>query len=212
MGPSHIMSCSQTVMAAKPALVVTDSMGRDLVPSRKWQLQFFPGLTTPRLLDMLMNRRIPLHAGLRLIVVHVGTNDADEGPRNRNRQSVLQNGENCSAIRDELQEQVPGVRVVWSSILTRPCDWARSYRRVNLVNMELQARFPGDDYLNSLKTFWKGMRHLDIPCIGTADRTLFAEDGLHLSERGTYTFQGLLEVSIICRLYANQNYRRRRRN
>ncbi len=108
------MSCSQTVMAAKPALVVTDSMGRDLVPSRKWQLQFFPGLTTPRLLDMLMNRRIPLHAGLRLIVVHVGTNDADEGPRNRNRQSVLQTGENCSAIRDQLQEQVPGVRVVWS--------------------------------------------------------------------------------------------------
>lgn len=208
----QIIPCSQSVMAAstKAALLITDSIGRDLVASRTWQLQCFPGLATPRLLDMLINRRIPLHPGLRLIVIHVGTNDADEGPKNHNRQTIAQIAENCSAIRDELQQQVSGVRVMWSSILPRPRDWTRSYRRTNLINLELQARF-GKDYLNSFKPFWRGARHLDVPSCGTADQLLFAEDGLHLSQRGSYTFQGLLEVCIVSRLFTNPSYRRRRR-
>lgn len=154
-----------------PSLIISDSMFTYLPEMRNTHLQAFRGLRSPWLINKLRNRVFSWYH-YKNIILHVGTNDLFE----------ISAGRYEKCVRDIVRELMicnPECSIILSSVLPRPCEFYSSEQYVmnfNNVLKHLASSLQNVKYMACEKSFYDKVR---MPV-----RTLFSEDGLHLSTTG----------------------------
>ena len=174
----------------KPILIVTDSIGKALPSHKNWRHELMTGKTFTNVTDSIYNRTI-LIGGVRVVVIHMGTNSIDYRVWGRGGAGKWEN--QLEAIKGEVSSLFRAIRsfnatcfIIFSAVLPRKCDWQHTvalYRGVNsFLKAFCKAKNCGFMPTYSSFIFKSG------PCKGCPMGHLFArlDKGLHLNLSGRH--------------------------
>jgi lysophospholipase L1-like esterase len=119
---------------------------------------------------------------LHLVILHVGTNDIDNGSR-----SVFMD---YRQLIQAIKSQQPNMYIIVCAILPRPCDLSYTNSSVKRVNNSLQELCRRNGSLHFHSTY-KGFLHHKQPIF-----SLYARDNLHLGRLGIVKASLILKTLI----------------
>lgn len=166
---------------AHNVLVLSDSILKHCYTPNHADILAVRGATTKTLISRVQQNIINWQ-NYQLVIIHVGTNDIDDGDGKDVFNNIL-------ALCNEIRERQPFMCYIISGILPRPCDFPDSNSEVKFVNYKLRNfcyRRPNFHFNQTYNSFLKN---------GFPDLAgdYWGADELHLNDRGIKRMNAILK-------------------
>ena len=133
--------CFLGYQGGNPILIIKDSISKALPSHKNWRHELLKGKTFTNVTDSIYNRTI-LIGGVRVVVIHMGTNSVDY--RMWGRGGAGQWEQQLEAIKGEVSSLCRAICsfnatsfIIFSAVLPRKCDW-QHWGPVQGVNSSLR--------------------------------------------------------------------------